>query len=1270
MLEFVGRKDTQVKIRGFRIELGEIESVLGEHAAVQECAVLARAHDGGAQRLVAYVRPSTSQTDVAAELRSFLKQKLPEYMVPASFVVQSSLPVTANGKLDRNALPNVDVKPETEVEFIAPRTGVERRIAELWSEILGIKRVGVLDNFFAVGGHSLLAMRLISRIRSSFEIELALRLLFESPTLEGMAGHVEAALRSDAGHQRRLPPIRPVPRDSRLPLSFAQQRMWILDQLEPGGATYNVPAAVELGGPLQLSALEQAIDAIVRRHEVLRTTFRKSDQGDPQQVIAEPTHRVMPVVDLARLSPEDVEPALDRLARHEAQYPFDLSTGPLFRVTILRVTDRRHVVLFTMHHIVSDGWSTGVLVRELSELYQALATGRGSALPPLPIQYADYAAWQRQWLESDVLQEQLEYWKRQLDGIPEQLALPVDRRRSSDVTYNGTRAPFTIQGHLVGPLASLGRDEGTTLFVGLLAVFQMLLHRYTGQQDIVVGAPIAGRTAAETEPLIGFFINTLVLRSRVNPTRTFRALLKEVHETMLNATANQDLPFERLVDELNPVRGVGHTPLFQVAFVLQNAPRETLTMSDLTLRNRPMETRTSKFDWSVSLIEAADGISGNFEYNTDLFDGATIGRVIHDYENLIAECVANPDRVVADLEVLDVPGRRRALVEWNDTASEYPREASLPALFEEQVEQAPDAVAVVDGATHLTYRELNMRANRLARYLRRRGVRPESRVGIYLDRSPEFIVAALAALKSGGVYAPFDPSYPLERIRLMVEDAGIDTILTVRSLVDRVTGSPATLIQLDHEWSGVERESGENLGMPVPADQLVYVMYTSGSTGRPKGTAVPHRAVVRLVRNTNYVDLGPADVLAHASNTSFDAATLETWGALLQGGVLAVLSKETVLNPKAYVAALRRHNVTTLFVTTALFNRMVTDVPGCFRTLQTVLFGGEAVDPGAVQRALATAPPARLLHVYGPTENTTFSSWYPVTEVEEGAPTVPIGRPIGNSRMVVLDADRHLVPVGVSGELYVGGDGLARGYVQRPDLTAERFVPDPCSVQPGARLYRTGDVVKQHPDGNTVFQGRADYQVKIRGFRIELGEIEATIAAQDGVRDVVVLVREDVPGDKRLVAYLVVDPLGGPSTSDLRSVLRSCLPDYMVPAAFVVLDTLPLTPNGKIDRRALPAPGQTWGAASAWSDAGQVSSRPSTNVEVEVARIWKNVLGTDDLGLDDKFFDLGGHSLLAIQVVTRIERELGCQITFNDLIFQTLRQVAAACEKQMADRVG
>jgi amino acid adenylation domain-containing protein len=1264
-LEFVGRKDSQVKIRGFRIELGEVESVLGGHPDVDECAVLARSDDHGSTRLIAYVRPSAPREDMTSELRAFLKQKLPDYMVPSAFVVQPSLPVTANGKLDRNALPDVEALPETDVEFIAPRTPAERKTAELWTELLGIKRIGVLDDFFSVGGHSLHAMRLISRIRSSFEIELPLRVLFESPTLAGMAAHIERALAKSAEHERKLSAIEPTDRDGDLPLSFAQQRMWILDQLEPGSSAYNVPMAVELEGPLHLTSLEHAIDVIVARHEVLRTTFHKSPRGEAQQIIHPPRNNKLPLVDLTSLP--RVDDVVSGLARREAARAFDLASGPLLRVRVLQVADEKHVVLFTMHHVVSDAWSTGVLVRELSELYQAFVAGRVTSLQPLGIQYADYAVWQRRWLTGEMLQTQLSYWKQQLQGLPDYLNLPLDRPRASDVTHNGAKVASTLSARLVAPLAALARAEGTTLFVTLLATFQTLLHRYSGQDDIVVGTPVAGRTSAETEPLIGFFVNTLVLRSRVDPSATFREFLRTVHATVMDATAHQDLPFERLVDELQPTRGVGHTPLFQVAFVLQNAPREALAMSELTLRNWPIEAGTAKFDWSLSLVETGEEVAVHFEYNTDLFNAETIRRVIAHYETLLGAVAADPSRSIAALEMLSDAARHKQLVEWNDTAREYPREASIQALFEEQVERSPDAVAVIRGDTQLTYRTLNDRANRLARYIRTRGVGLESRVGICLERSPEFLVAVLAVLKSGAAYAPLDPTYPQERIELMADDAGIELVVTVASLAGQVPGRRTTVL-LDEAWGEIARERGENLTTGAAADQLAYVLYTSGSTGRPKGIAVEHRAVIRLVRNTNYVDLGPRDVIAHASNTSFDATTFEIWGALLQGGALVVIPSETVMSPKAYSAELRRHRITALFVTTALFNRMVSDVPDCFSTLDAVLFGGEAVDAGAVRRLLAHEPPARLLHVYGPTENTTFSSWYPVIEVAESAPTVPIGRAIANTQLFVLNDDLRPVPIGVSGELYVGGDGLARAYLRRPDLTAERFVPDPYASEPGARLYRTGDVVKNDSNGNVVFVGRIDHQVKIRGFRIELGEIEAALVAHGGVRDAVVLAREDVPGDKRLAAYVVPEGARPPEPGDLRSYLLNSLPSYMVPTAYVMLDALPLTSNGKVDRRVLPPPDGAWaGQQRLWDQAADAPSAASTDAEIAIARIWQDVLGIDGISVDDKFFDLGGHSLNAIQVITRLERECGFEIEFNDLIFQTLRQIAAVCGKHSGE---
>ena len=1262
-LEFVGRKDLQVKIRGFRIELGEVESVIGSHPGVEECAVLARFDAGGSTRLVAYVQTPATHEAVVPGLRAFLKQKLPEYMMPAAFVVQSSLPLTANGKLDRDALPDVEAQPEAGVEFVPPRTPVERKTAELWMELLGGDRVGVFDDFFSLGGHSLLAMRLISRIRNSFEIELPLRVLFESPTLAGMAGHVEAAMGGGAEAKRRLPSIVPVGRDGDPPLSFAQQRMWILDQLEPGSSTYNVPGAVELKGPLHLASLEQAIDAIVTRHEVLRSTFRRSPTGEPKQVIGEPRARRLPVTDLGSLSRDDAENAVSRLLLSEAEDPFDLTTGPLLRVSVLRLAPERHIVVFTMHHIVSDAWSTGVLIRELSELYQALVTGHSSLLPPLEIQYADYASWQRSWLDGEVLKTQLAYWERQLEGAPDQLDLPVDRPRGSDVTHNGAREEFVLPGRLVAPLVLLARGEGTTLFVTLLAAFQALLSRYTGQDDIVVGTPISGRSGAETEPLIGFFVNTLVLRSRVAPTATFRDFLGDVHETVLEATAHQDIPFERLVDELQSTRGVGHTPLFQVAFVLQNAPRETLAMSELTLSNRPMETRSAKFDWSVSLIETGDQVFGHFDYNTDLFDAETIRGFSGHYQNLLAAVVADPARSISEIEILSDADRTRLLVEWNDTETEYPRDASIQALFEKQVERTPDAIALVAEVDQFTYRELNRQANRLARHLAASGVRAETAVGVYMDRAADMVIAQLAVLKCGSVYVPMDPDYPLQRLSFLAEDAGISVLLSVEVPSEGFVGEDVRVIALDNSREAISSLNSENPVSHSDPDSLAYVIYTSGSTGTPKGVEVPHRGVLRLLFGGGYAKLGDDVVISHLSSPTFDASTFEVWAPLLHGG-RCVLYPERVPTPRKLAAEIRKHGLNTMWLTSALFNAVVDEAPGFLTGLDQLLIGGEALSLNHVRRALATLPSTKIINGYGPTESTTFTCCYPVPDsLEADGRSVPIGRPIGNTEVYILDTTMRPVPQGIPGELRIGGDGLARGYLDRPDLTAERFVPNPYATEPGRRVYRTGDLARYLRDGNVEFLGRADHQVKIRGFRIELGEIESTLDSLDGVRNAVVLDREDVPGDRRLVAYLVAESPRGFSINEIRSALRSRLPGYMVPATFVMLDELPLSPNGKVDRRALPAPERTWKDQPEWGDVADVSHLPSTQAEVSIARIWQDVLLLDDISVDDKFFDLGGHSLNAIQVMTRMEGELGFSVEFNDLIFQTLRQIAASCEQ-------
>ena len=1015
------------------------------------------------------------------------------------------------------------------------------------------------------------------------------------------------------------------------PVSFAQQRLWLLDQLEGGGPAYSVPTAVRLTGRLDAAALRAALSEVARRHEALRTTFA-AEAGRPVQLVRPPSAVALPVIDLSRLGAGRAEAEARRAAREEAGRGFDLSSGPLLRARLLRLSEEEHVALLNMHHIISDAWSRGVLIGELVRLYEAYAVGRKSPLAELEVQYADYAVWQRDWLRGEALEEQLSYWRRQLEGAPAVTDLPSDRPRPALQSQRGAEYKFALDGKLSSELKKLSREEGVTPFMLLLAAFKVLLYRYTGQTDLVVGTPIAGRTRAEVEPLIGFFVNTLALRTDLSADPSFVELLGRARETCLGAYAHQDVPFERLVEELQPERSLAHAPLFQVMFGLQNTPQAETRLPGVTLSQFEVERATAKYDLTLMMAEGEGGLSASFEYSTDLFDATTIRRMSDNFGVLLAGVAADPGRRLSELPLLTNEERRRLLVEFNDTAREYPRHLCAHQLFEEQVRRAPDSVAVAGDGERLTYAELNARANRLARRLRRLGVGPESRVAILLERSPELVVSLLAVLKAGGCYVPLDPAYPEGRLRFMLEDSGAEVLLTDSALSGRLPG-PARTLCLDAARERTEDESDADPRFPVDPSNLAYVIYTSGSTGVPKGISIPHYAINRLVFNTNYVSLGADERIAQASNSSFDAATFEIWGALLHGARLVIVSRDVTLSPRLFAGQIREQKITTLFLTTALFNQMAREAPSAFEGIRNLLFGGEAVEPRWVKEVLSRGAPVRLLHVYGPTESTTYASWHLVEGVPEGGATVPIGGPLSNTRIYLLDRGLRTVPFGVAGELYIGGDGLARGYLGRPGLTAERFVPDPFSGGGGERLYRTGDVCRYRPDGQIEFLGRLDQQVKLRGHRVEPGEVEAALGEHPAVRECAVVVREDVAGDKRLVAYVAA--AGAAEAGGLREYLRGRLPEYMVPSAYVFLDALPLTPNGKVDRKALPAPD------AGGSRGGAEYVAPRTAVEKVVAGIWSELLGVERVGVHDNFFDLGGHSLLATRILSHV-REIFC----------------------------
>jgi amino acid adenylation domain-containing protein len=1034
--------------------------------------------------------------------------------------------------------------------------------------------------------------------------------------------------------------IIPQRRDTnKFPMSFAQERLWFLDQLEPNRPTYNLPDTHYFKGPLDLDALQRSLSEIVRRHELLRTTFQMVD-GKPMQVIAPPQPLELPLIDISHLPDTERAAKAQQLADEDSIQPFDLSRDPLFRMQLVRLAEEEHLLLFTMHHIISDGWSLQVMAREMSALYEAYKAGQSFSLPELPIQYADFAVWQREWLQGEVLEKQLEYWREQLGGELPELELPFDYARPARRSYRGDAANLELNGEVSRRLKEIARESGTTFFMTLLAAFNVLLWRYTGQDDLLVGTPIANRTRRETENLIGFFVNTLVLRTKIKASSSFRELLEQVRQTTLGAYEHQDVPFEKLVEELQPERSLNRNPLFQVLFALQDAGELKLTGLELTW----MDTQTdiAKFDLSFYITEMDAGLYLCFEYDTDLFERATITRMLRHFQILAEKIAANPDAKLSELEIL-TQAERDQLWELNQNATDYGRDLCLHQIFESQVAAQPQALAVIDGEEQVTYEELNQRANQLAHFLRSKGVGPDVRVGVLLDRSLEFDVAVLGILKAGGAYVPLDNTYPRQRLQFMMEDAGMRLVLTEQDQSEVVTDATIEVVYLDNATELFASESRENPGNMNEADDLAYVMYTSGSTGQPKGVAVMHHSINRLVRNTNYIQFDNSCRLAQGSNVSFDASTLEIWGALLNGGTLIVLPRDTVLSPLELKRAISKQQINAMWLTTSLFNQMAQSVPEAFASLRYMVFGGEASDAQAAKRVLERGRPQHLINGYGPTEGTTFTACYEVNEVAAGARTLPIGRAISNTEVWVLDQQMQLAPAGIAGELYIGGDGLAREYLGRPELTAEKFVPHPYSTKPGARLYRTGDMVRYLSDGNLDFLKRRDHQVKIRGFRVELGEIEAALDQYWGITESVVIDRDDPGGGTRLIAYIVPEEGVEPTSAELYAFLKEKIPTYMIPSIFVTIEKIPLTPNGKVNRRELPVPEFSEDEASANFMA------PRTPVEETLAEIWRETLSVSQVGVESNFFDLGGHSLLATRVISQIREKFGVELPLRVL---------------------
>ncbi|POX18860.1 non-ribosomal peptide synthetase [Serratia marcescens] len=1233
-IEYLGRNDQQVKIRGFRIECGEIEAALATHPAVREAVVDARAV-GDDKRLVAWVVPAAdvAEETLAGALRQHVSAALPDYMVPSAWVVVAALPLSPNGKLDRRALPEPQ-GAQSQAAYEVPQGEHETLLAAIWRELLNVERVGRHDNFFELGGHSLLAVRLTNRLQQ-MEWQLPLQVLFANPTLLALAQQLR---RTDEA----LPPIEAMPRGAALPLSFAQQRLWFLTQLEGLSETYHIPLALSLRGELDLPAWRQSLDALYARHEALRSRF-VTVEGQPQAHILPADALPLTVHDLR--GRQDAQSQARKLAQRLTEAPFDLTQGPLVRAALIRLADEEHLFLLTCHHIISDGWSTGILLRELGALYGALRRGDADPLPPLPLQYADYAAWQRRYLTPERLAAQAQYWRETLSDAPALLTLPTDRPRPTVQSFSGGEVPIAIDAELTQALRQFSRQHGGTLFMTVLAAWSLVLARMAGQQELVIGTPEANRGRLETESLVGFFVSTLALRIDLRDDPDLPTLIARIRHTVLTAQENRDLPFEQVVELVNPPRHLGYTPLFQVMLAWQDGSVRDISLPGLQAESAELGYQIAKYDLTLDLAERDEQISGTLNFATALFDRATAERYGVYLVQVLRAMATNATQPASHLDLLPAAERELLLYGWNRTAEVYPAQSSAHVLFEQWVQRTPDAVAVVNDRDSLSYAQLNAHANQLAHQLIAQGVRPGDRVATSLERSVSLVIAQLAILKAGAAYVPLDPHLPVARQAWIIGDSGASLILCDRDIDREIAGEIACL-RVDR----LRQNPTHDPAVPRAGGAPAYIMYTSGSTGTPKGVMVTHQGILRLAINNRFASFERGDRFAFAANPAFDASTLEMWGALLNGASLAIIAPEVLTEAEALAAALVRQGINVLFLTTSLFNQYAHSIAATLAQLKYLLSGGEAADPHAFARMLKEAGPVRLINAYGPTECTVFATTATIERVDPWQ-RLPIGRPIGNTRIYLLDEHGQPVPLGATGEIYIAGPGVALGYLNRAELTAERFLADP--FNPGERMYRTGDLARYLADGNIDYLGRNDRQVKIRGFRIECGEIEARVAGHPAVREAVVDVLGEVD-NKRLVAWVVPEADADRQTLavTLRQYLAGMLPEFMLPAAWVALDTLPLTPNGKLDRRALPEPQED-------AYVREVYAEPEGELETLLAGIWRELLGIERVGRHDNFFELGGHSLLAVKLMAQLRRvglSAGVQTLFTAPTLSTLAQ--------------
>ncbi|MBC9909360.1 non-ribosomal peptide synthase/polyketide synthase [Chitinophaga varians] len=1236
-LEYFGRIDDQVKVRGFRIEPGEIENMLTQCPLVKEAVVLTKTGPDGNKSLVGYVVPDGSFK--REEIVAYLRSRLPEYMIPSFFTAIDKMPLTANGKADRKALQALPTDLLPQRTYVAPRNEMEQVLADIWQELLQLPRVGVYDNFFELGGHSLLSMRMAAALRNKMGVETTVRSIFLYPVMEELA----AFLQQQTG-QTSLPGVKAVKRPNRIPLSFAQERLWFIDQLE-GSVQYHVPAVLRLRGSLDIEALSTALRSVVNRHEVLRTVIRQND-GRGYQYILEQDNWTLNITDQPAYKENPA--ALEAFIKKVTDAPFDLSADHMLRADLVVLGAEEHILIITTHHIASDAWSTGILVKELVAFYMAASTGAKVHLDKMDIQYADYAIWQRTYITGDILDKQLAYWKENLGGITP-LNLPLDYPRPPVRSTRGGAVSFQLPAELTTQLHQLSRQEGVSLFMTLFTAFNVMLHRYSGQEDICVGSPIAGRTQQEIEGLIGFFVNMLALRVNLSDNPSFRSLLQQVKQTTLNAFEHQEVPFEKIVDQVVVDNDRSHRPVFQVVFGLQNNVNQPdLQFGDVVLSEETVAHTSAKFDLVFSMDEDEDGLNGTVVYCADLFNEATVARMVGHFQQLLQAVVSSPAQHIALLPMLTATEEQQLLSVKGTYEKEYTKQITFVDLFEAQANRLPDAIAVVFDDHAFTYRELNERANCLAHYLRSRRVKAGTLVPVCMERSADMVVSILGILKAGGAYVPVEPDFPEDRIRFMLEDTDASNIITLGKYADKLKAGPADIILLDDDWNDIKVHGTDNIPGITRAEHPVYVIYTSGSTGQPKGVVVTHGNLADYISGlTHALPIKECRSFGLMSSMATDLGNTVIFGALANGGALHIFSKEMVQDTTLLYNYLDKHPIDCMKI-----------VPSHWKALclqdrlllpeKLLIFGGEALESSVATAVYAASRDCVVVNHYGPTETTIGKLLHIVDRDATYGETIPVGKPFSATQVYVLSNELQLCPVGVPGALYIGGEGVAEGYLHNETLTATKFITDPFT--PNGRLYSTGDMVKYLPDGNILFMGRVDDQVKIRGYRIELGEIERALNNCATVKQAVVIVKKDHLDNKRLVAYVVAEE--DVDKEEILQQLTSQLPDYMVPSLLMVLDYFPLLANGKVDKKSLPDPdGQDLQTDSYVA--------PRNEVERTLAGIWEALLGVERVGINDNFFALGGDSIITIQVVSRVRRA-GYELQVGDLFdYQTIAMLYA-----------